>query len=180
MTATQDTNLTSPESRTSQEGVVENSDPAGGSSRPFRPGRAPTPPFPMASRSSSFLPFLVRKLAWDFGVFPDPEFLHCCLLLAHMSQVLFIFQSLLESLGCTNPITRKLSWFLEALFNLSASVSFINVNTSAPQFQSWYQKRDVITPLSDQFNANSWVRQRLLSLNLLLLELSRGSVILMD
>ena len=109
MTATQDTNLTSPESRTSQEGVVENSDPAGGSSRPFRPGRAPTPPFPMASRSSSFLPFLVRKLAWDFGVFPDPEFLHCCLLLAHMSQVLFIFQSLLESPGCTNPITRKLS-----------------------------------------------------------------------
>lgn len=97
MTATQDTNLTSPESRTSQEGVVENSDPAGGSCRPFGPERAPTPPFPMASRGSSFLPFLVKKLAWDFSVFPDPEFLHCFLLLAHMSQVLFIFQSLLQS-----------------------------------------------------------------------------------
>lgn len=97
MTATQDTNLTSPECRTSQEGVVENSNPAGGISRPFRPGKAPTSPFPMANRGSSFLPFLVRKLAWDFGVFPDPEFLHWLLLLAHMSQVLFIFQLLLQS-----------------------------------------------------------------------------------
>ena len=122
MTATQDTNLTSPESRTSQEGVVENSSPAGGSFRPFGPGKVPTPPFPMANRGSSFLPFLVRKLVWYFGVFPDPEFLHCLLLLAHLSQVLFIFQLLLQSpWAAQTPSLVNLPDFWRPFLYLSAS-----------------------------------------------------------
>lgn len=38
-------------------------------------GRAPpSPPFPMANRSSSFLPFLIMRLVWSFGVCPTLNF----------------------------------------------------------------------------------------------------------